>query len=156
MDLVWWVKPNGFKANCTASLREPQPTLHIWSDASMDGGGAHDSRGNFMQRTWTDQDLVGGTHINILELRAAKEAIAKFALRGDICCLHIDNKVAVVYISKQGGTKSSALTWEACQLWEIVQQRGTTLITPHWISTKHNSTADFLTRHNLETWEISN
>ena len=62
-------------------------------------------------------------HINILELRAAREAIANLALKGDIIHLHVDNKIAVAYISKQGGTKSNALTWEACKLWETVQEK---------------------------------
>ena len=89
-------------------------------------------------------------HINVLELRAAGEAVAELVRLGDICRLHIDNKVAVAYITKQGGTKSSALNWEAFKLWGIVQQKGATLITPHWISTKENSVADFLTRHNIK------
>ena len=58
-----------------------------------------------------------------MELRAAREAIANLALEGDIIRLHVDNKTAVAYISKQGGTKSNALTWEACKLWETVQEK---------------------------------
>ena len=151
-NLVWWVKPTGFLSNCTASLREPQPNVHIWSDASMSGCGAHDSLGNYFQRDWSETEK--SLHINVLELIAAKEAIARFATPGQIIRLHLDNKVACAYIAKQGGTRSNDLSWEACQLWELIQEKQATLITPHWISTKDNASADFLTRHKLSTWEF--
>ena len=50
-DLIWWASENGFKANCVASLREPNPTLDIWSDASKTGAGAHSSRGEKFKGT---------------------------------------------------------------------------------------------------------
>ena len=37
---------------------------------------------------------------------------------------------------------------------EYINRRGATLITSHWISSKENLVADFLTRHNTETWEL--
>ena len=110
LDLAWWVKPLGFQHNCTASLQEKAPTVHIWSDASMTGGGGHDSRGNFYQRGWTATELSLEPHINLLELMAAKEAIEKFTERGDIVRIHLDNRVACAYIAKQGGTKSDQLS----------------------------------------------
>ena len=154
VDLIWWTKPTGFLSNCTASLREPTPTHHIWTDASMTGCGAHDSMGNFFQRDWSKEELALEPQINLLELRAAKEAIAKFASQGQVIRLHLDNKTAVSYIAKQGGTKSNALSWEACQLWEIVQIKRVTLVTPHWLSTHDNTSADFLSRHKISTWEL--
>ena len=81
-NLIWWVKPTGFLSNCTANLREPPPNLHIWSDASMMGCGGHDSLGNYFQREWSPAELSQKPHINLLELRAAKESIANFASSG--------------------------------------------------------------------------
>ena len=103
-NLLWWTAETGFRANCTARLREAPPTLHIWADASLSAGGAHSSRGEYFQRDWSPQEMVLDPHINLLELRAAKEALFKFAKIGDIVRLHLDSKVACSYVRKQGGT----------------------------------------------------
>ena len=100
LDLIWWTKPSGFLSNCTLNLRQPIPTLHIWSDASMSGCGAHDSLGNIFQRVWTQDKLSLQPQINLSELRAAKEALAEFAVPGQIIRMHLDNKTAVCYIAK--------------------------------------------------------
>ena len=153
-DLIWWVSDTGFLSNCTASLREPPPTLHVWSDACPEAGGAHSSRGEYIQRSWTVEELESSPHINLLELRACKEAAFNFAQMGDRVRLHIDSKVACAYIRKQGGTRSDLLSEEASKLWEEMEARQVTLLTPHWISTSNNTGADFLSRHKLDTWEI--
>ena len=109
IDLTWWVKSSGFKSHSTAHLREQKPTVHIWTDASLTGSGAHDSRGRFTQREWTATELASDPHINVLELIAAKEAVAELVMKGDVVRLHLDNRVACAYIARQGGTKSNAL-----------------------------------------------
>ena len=151
-NLVWWSKETGFKSNCTAPLQEPTPTLHIWSDASMQGCGSHTSRGEYTQRVWSDGEK--SLHINHLELRSAREAAKEFALPGDRIRLHIDSKVACAYVRKQGGTRSTSLSQEACLLWDEMIQREVSILTPHWISTSDNSVADFLTRQKGTTWEF--
>ena len=108
-NLKWWVSDMGFSRNCSAPLREESPTVHIWSDASMVGAGGHCSRGKFMQRSWSEAELKTDPHINLLEIRSAKEAIFKLALPGDKVRLHIDSKVACASILKQGGTRSNIL-----------------------------------------------
>ena len=45
--------------------------------------------------------------------------------------LHLDNKTAVYYIRKQGGTRSSVLRGEACLLRKESIQRGIILLNPH-------------------------
>ena len=154
IDLQWWAKESGFRSNCSANLREPSPTLHIWSDASMEGAGAHTSRGEFLQREWTQKELDLNPHINLLELRSAREAVVAFARPGDHVRLHVDSKVAAAYLKKQGGTRSNALSQEACLLWGVLERQNVSLLTPHWISTKENICADFLTRQKMLTWEI--
>ena len=74
MDLKWWASKTGFQANCSAPLREQSPTLHIWSDASLLGAGAHSSRGEKFQREWSEAES--------LKLRSAKEAVLKYATQG--------------------------------------------------------------------------
>ena len=93
-------------------------------------------------------------HINLLELRAARETTLKFAKPYNKVRLHVDSKVACAYINKQGGTKSSQLSHESCKLWEEMIKLKVSILTSHWISTTDNCGADFLTRHRINTLEF--
>ena len=152
--LTWWVSPNGFAGNCTAPLREPEPTVDIWTDANLQMGGAHNSHGQFCQRQWSASEVEADLHISLLETRAAREAVGQLARPGDTVRLHIDNTSACAYIRKQGGTRSYSLSEEACLLWRDVMNRKITLLTPQWLGTKENSMADFLSRNQMDHWEI--
>ena len=150
LELSWWIKK--FPINCTAPIRELQPTVQIYSDANLLMGGSHCSRGKFLQRAWSKEELSQDLHINLLEIRAAREALA-LAEPGDLVRLHIDSRTAASYIRRQGGTKSSLLSAEACQLWREAVSRNLTILTPHWLSTSDNVMADFLSRHEMSQWE---
>ena len=154
INLTWWVSRAGFASNCTTFLREPEPTLDIWTDASMIMGGGHNSRGQYFQREWEEAELDCDPSINLLETRAAKEAVKNLASPGDIIRLHIDNKVACSYVKRQGGTKSNILCQEALSLWEDAKERGLTLLAPQWLGSTENVMADFLTRNKMDHWEI--
>ena len=149
-ELQWWISPNGFQANCSSPIRELQPTVNIWSDANLEMGGSHCSRGNFQQREWEEEEL--DLHINFLELRAARESLS-LAKPGDQVRLHLDNKTAVAYIMRMGGTRSSLLNSEACLMWKEAIALKINLLSPVWLSTKENMEADFLSRNNLHQWE---
>ena len=112
------MSPTGFKGNSSCPIRELPATVDVWTDANMDMGGAHNSRGQFVQRPWTTCELAEAPHINLLEIRAAREGVAALTSRGDRVRLHVDNTAAVAYIKHQGGTHSNALCQEAVQLWE--------------------------------------
>ena len=152
-NLRWWVSPAGFAGNCSTFLREPSPTLEIWSDANMVMGGARSSRGRWMQRAWTPSEMELDPHINLLELRAAREGLT-LASPGDTVRLHLDSTTACSYIRRQGGTRSLSLSREACLLWTQAVSNNITLLTPHWLSSKDNAEADFLTRNKLSQWEF--
>ena len=154
-SLKWWVIPSGFAGNCIAPIRELQPTVNIWTDANMQMGGSHNDRGQFFQREWTDSDLDIEPHINLLETRAAREGVAELSLPGDRVRLFIDNTTACAYIRKQGGTRCTSLSEEACLLWEEAALRNVTVLTPQWIGTKDNVMADFLTRNKFDHWEFT-
>ena len=81
LSLSWWVSPSGFAGNSSAPIRELAPTVEIWTDANKDRGGGHSSRGDFIQRTWSQDEKVH--HINLLETRAARESVAQLADPGD-------------------------------------------------------------------------
>ena len=117
MNLRWWVSPTGFAGNCSCPIREKSPTLDIWSDANLDMGGARSSRGEFVQRSWDPAELSTSPHINLLELRAARDGLMQLSCPGDVVRLHLDNRTACAYIKRQGGTRSPLLSKEACLLW---------------------------------------
>ena len=153
INLRWWLSPTGFAGNCSGFLREPTPTVEIWSDANLAMAGARSSRGVCIQRDWTPQELAENLHINLLEIRAARDSLA-MAMPRDRVRLHLDSTTACSYIRRQGGTRSLALCKEACLLWEEAQARNIMVLTPHWLSTTDNVEADFLTRHKLSQWEF--
>ena len=76
-----------------APIREEEPSVQIWSDANLTMGGAHNSRGQFQQRLWTEEEQSHNFHINLLELRAAREALS-LTNPGDMVRLHVDPKTA--------------------------------------------------------------
>ena len=152
--LSWWVSPSGFQANSCSPIQEPEPTVEIWSDASLSMGGSYNSRGQMTQRQWTQEELDEDYHKNFYEIKAAREAVASLTVPGDRVRLHIDNITAVAYIRHQGGTHSSLLAHEAMCLWEESVSRDVQVLTPQWIPTGQNCGADFLSRHRLEVWEI--
>ena len=154
LELRWWVSKTGFFGNCTSSISEKSPTIHIWTDANLSMGGARSSRGTFFQRAWTKDELDADYHINLLEIRAARDGISALAQPGDCVRLHMDNRTACAYVRKQGGTKSSLLSQEACLLWDQSVSKNIEILTPHWLSTKDNVEADFLSRHSISQWDI--
>ena len=152
--LKWWVCRSGFESNCSAPIREPEPTLSIWTDSNMEMGGGCDSRGGFVQRKWNVSDLKDDPHISVLEAKAAKEAVMALAKPGDLVRLHIDNNAALAYVKKQGGTRSYSLNKEACKLWEFASLNNVKILTPQWIGSKENYMADFLSRNSLDFWDF--
>ena len=153
-NLKWWISDSGFRMNNTAHLRELQPNVCIWTDASMLMAGAHSSRGENFQRQWTKEEMLENPSINLLELRAAKEGILNLTRPGDVVRVYIDNFTACRYLHRQGGTRSLPLCQEACDTWFRAEERNVTLLSPAWISTEENVGADFLSRHNINSWEI--
>ena len=153
-SLAWWVSPSGFAANSTAPLRELSPTVEIFTDASLEMGGGFSSRGGFVQRAWTKDDLAEDPSINLLETRAARESVMALAKPGDRVRLTVDNRTAAAYIRHQGGTKSNVLSQEAQLLWDQAVAQDIWLLTPHWISTEENWAVDFLSRDCLDRWNF--
>ena len=67
-ELNWWAS-GGMRANRVSPWHSPTPTLQIWMDASLYGGGGKTDCGYHFQYIWSEQEK--GEHINWMELRAA-------------------------------------------------------------------------------------
>ena len=74
-SLAWWVSLAGFVAYTSAPIRELDPTVEIWTDASLEHGGGLSSHGGFVQRSWISGGLANDPSTNLLETRAACESV---------------------------------------------------------------------------------
>ena len=86
----------------------PAPDLHLYSDASCSGWGAH-LLYQHVSGVWSDQEKL--LHINLLEMKALFLGLQAF--REDVIGHHVtamcDNSTVMAYVNKQGGTVSRAL-----------------------------------------------
>ena len=77
-SLAWWVFPAGFAAYASAPVRDLDPTIEFWADASLERGGGHSPCGGFVLRSWTSTDWADDASINLLETWAAHESVWLF------------------------------------------------------------------------------
>ena len=105
-DLSWWM----VKDHLLTGVRfgTPVPDLHLYSDASSSGWGAHLLDQN-VSGVWSDQENL--LHINLLEMKALFLGLQAF--QEDVSGHHVtamcNNSMVVAYVNKQGGTVSRAL-----------------------------------------------
>ena len=141
-DLLWWSDP----ANLLVGMpfHEAPPDLHLYSDASHQGWGAHllDLQAAGI---WGPQDRR--CHINLLELRAVWLGLQAFrdSLVGTSVVAMSDNTTVVAYIRNQGGTHSRSLCDETLQLLQWAREHQVSLTARHipgWL----NAVADSLSR----------
>ena len=105
-DLSWWmVKDHLFMG---VRFGAPAPDLHLYSDASSSGWGAHLLDQN-VSGVWSVQEKL--LHINLLEMKALFLGLQAF--QEDVAGHHVtamcDNSTVVAYVNKQGGTVSRSL-----------------------------------------------
>ena len=105
-DLSWWMVRDHLLVG--VRFGTPAPDLHLYSDASSSGWGAHLLDQN-VSRVWSAQEKL--LHINLLEMKALFLALQSF--QEDVAGHHVtamcDNSTVVAYINKQGGTVSRPL-----------------------------------------------
>ena len=151
-DLLWWAKRSGFRGNSSTSWTPPSSDVSVWTDASPWGGGAVNTHGDYFQRSWSETE--GCQHINLLEIRAAREGIRALVDPHETVRPHIDNTTACAYIRKIGGTRSVSLCQESLKLWREVVSRDVHVLSPFWLSSADNLEADFLSRQRLLAWDF--
>ena len=105
-DLSWWMVRDHLLVG--VRFGTPAPDLHLYSDASSSGWGAHLLNQN-VSGVWSAQEKL--LHINLLEMKALFLALQAF--QEDVAGHHVtamcDNSTVVAYINKQGGTVSRPL-----------------------------------------------
>ena len=98
-DLSWWMVRNHLLVG--ARFGTPAPDLHLYSDASSSGWGAHLLDQN-VSGVWSSQEKL--LHINLLEMKALFLALQAF--QEDVAGHHVtamcDNSTVVAYVNKRG------------------------------------------------------
>ena len=98
-----------------------------------------------------------GMHINILELLAVKLALLTFIKTNNIKSIHfqIDNKTAISYLLKMGGTKSQSMIKISKEIWDILFKKNIT-ISAEYLPSALNQEADWESRHHKDSsdWKL--
>ena len=105
-DLSWWMVRDHLLVG--VRFGTPAPDLHLYSDASSSGWGAHLLDQN-VSGMWSAQEKL--LHINLLGMKALFLGLQAF--QEDVAGHHVtamcDNSTVVAYVNKQGGTVSRSL-----------------------------------------------
>ena len=105
-DLSWWMVRDHLLMG--VRFGTPAPDLHLYSDASSSGWGAHLLDQN-VSGVWSAQEKL--LHINLLEMMALFLGLQAFQeeVAGHHVTAMCDNSTVVAYVNKQGGTVSRSL-----------------------------------------------
>ena len=105
-DLSWWMVRDHLLVG--VRFATPAPDLHLYSDASSLGWGAHLLDQN-VSGVWSAQEKL--LHINLLEMKALFLGLQAFQedVAGHNVTAMCDNSTVVAYVNKQGGTVSRSL-----------------------------------------------
>ena len=100
-DLSWWMVRDHLLTG--VRFGTPVPDLHLYSDASSSGWGAHLLDQN-VSGVWSAQEKL--LHINLLEMKALFLGLQAFqeVVAGHHVTAMCDNSTVVAYVNKQGGT----------------------------------------------------
>ena len=114
-------------------------------------------QGRHTRGLWT-QEESSSLHINALELKAALFAVRAFTPNRRQLHVHLrmDNRTAVAYLLRMGGTRSPALLSIAQELWEYALNKQITL-TAEYLPGELNHEADWESRHfrDSSNWKLN-
>ena len=137
-ELTWWIENLRFCNGRTFSQLNPQ--VIIQTDASLTGWGAV-CNGVQTSGQWTEEER--SLHINVLELLAIKLALFSFTRGKRVKAIHfqIDNKAALSYLLKMGGTKNENMIRLSKEIWHYLLNHNMA-ITAEYLPSVLNTVAD--------------
>ncbi|HEU5092877.1 MAG TPA: reverse transcriptase domain-containing protein, partial [Nitrospira sp.] len=115
-SLRWWADEENLLQG--VPVHDPQPELHLFTDASMEGWGgyvgAHVASG-----LWSNSETE--LHINVLELRAVFLSLERLLpfVTDHVVAVMSDNTTTVAYPRRGGGTHSHSLHQEVSRIFEL-------------------------------------
>ena len=131
-------------ADWSRPIKDPDPSITVTTDASLDGWGFHTSEGKEGRGTWSQ--YMRSQHINILEFMAAWIAIKSLkAPTGTSILLQSDNTTVVNCLKRGGSARSLPLNKITLWVVKLVTARGWFLSAVH-IQGAFNVRADLLSR----------
>lgn len=142
-DIIWWLK---IYHDPGINIIELNYQFEIFSDSSKDGWGAV-CNSIRTRGYWGIKEK--SLHINILELKAAYNAIKSFTkdLYNINLLIRVDNTTALAYINKMGGIRYKKLNKVAQKIWKYCEQQNIKIFASY-INTKQNTVADSESRNN--------
>ena len=142
-EIRWWLAH--LEAFNGKAILSPNPEMVIETDASKEGWRAH-YNGMSIGGHWSMAEKA--LHINALELKAGIFAVKDFAKQKQNInvLLKMDNRSAVAYVNRMGGTRSEILTDLAKEMWEWALQQNIHIMAIH-VPGMTNLRADFASRH---------
>ena len=152
-SLVWWIS-----LKITESpLWFPETSLTLTTDSSIHGWGATLGE-DTVKGHWPDSWVhTRERHINELEMRAVLLAVQhwKHALSGLSIQLLVDNMTTVLYLTKEGGTKSAMLSRLTREISDTCLTHNIRLF-PSYLPGIANTASDALSRDKVqEEWMLS-
>ena len=141
-DLSWWMVRDHLLVG--VRFGTPAPDLHLYSDASSSGWGAHLLDQN-VSGVWSAQEKL--LHINLLEMNALFLALQAFqeVVAGHHVTAMCDNSTVVAYVNKQGGTVSRPLCLLTSRLLRWTESFDV-LLEARYLPGESNVLADVLSR----------
>lgn len=142
-DFDWWIRILSYQSQ-TNLIHTGQYACEIFSDASLSGWGAACGSSK-LHGWWSREDRA--SHINLLELKAAFQALRCFASDLTDCniLLRIDNTTALSYINRFGSIQYPNLISIAKEIWKWCEERNIFLFASY-IASAENVIADYESR----------
>ena len=127
-NLVWWLEQGRIEKG--VSLEAKKPDLMLFTDASRESWGATLNQ-QHVSGDWTAKEKR--EHINVLELKAVFYALKTMenTVKRKTIAVFSDNTTALLYIRKQGGTKSWGLFRLVEELLVWAEERNYTIAKVH-------------------------
>ena len=146
-DLQWWI--NHLREFNGRKIAIDQNPLIIQTDASKQGWGTvcqNVKIGGY----WSESEKQN--HINLLELLAITYAVKSYLKQesNQTVLIQTDNKTAMTYINKMGGTVSSLCNQIVLDLWDWCLKRDISM-KAEFIPGKENVIADWESRHHQDS-----